>query len=261
MINQARTLILNDIASNRPELGTFGEEYVPEEYRKLDYAGSLKRIRDVLLGTAGDPLYENYRMAQYMSIMHANQYAEELVLGLDLRYTYRPFAPSFMDFDFSVEVEKLNVTVMDLTTSGEPTVNEARGKAFYRWMVRTSIGPQLVVKDMAQTQWQYFDITITDAQATPVELENGVILQLTVPTGSWAVDADWLVTSMARPTLDLGLVIETINKLGAGTVYDLFQAVPETYKNLWYEGVSLVDQLGGLLGAFVYKAEELRTNV
>ena len=261
MINHARSLILNRQAEGRPELGTFGEEYIPEGYRQLDYTGYLDRIRTALLGSAEDPLYQNYRLMQYMDVMHANQYTEEYLLGLDTRYTYRPFKKTFMDFDFSVEVEKLNVTSMTLTTSGEPVVNETTGEALYRCMVRTAAGPKIAVRMAKGTAWNYYDVTLVGEDATPVTLENGVILQLSVPLGGWQVDADWLVTSMARPTRDLGLTIEVVNGLGAGATVGLFRDAPETYRNLWYEGASLVDQLGGILGAFAYKAEEVRLNV
>ena len=261
MINQARSLILNNIVANRPALGVFGEEFISAEYRKLDYAGTLDFIRGRLLGSIGDPLYENYRLAQLMGIMHALQYTEELVLSLDTRITYRPFSPVFMPFDFSVEIEEVNDQGMLLTTSGTPVANDAIGKALYRWSVRTAAGPILEVKEIATNVWQPHPITINGTTASPVTLENGVVLQITVPIGGWQVGAEWLVTSTSRPAVDLGLLIDAVNGLSAGVIVDLFQGVPSTFRTLWFQGVSLVDQLGGLLGAFVTKAEEIRQGV
>lgn len=261
MINHARSLILNRSPEDRPELGTFGEEYIPTDYKVLDYAGPLARIRGGLLGTVGDPLYENYRLAQFMGFMHANQYTEELILSLDSRYTYKPFSPSFMDFDSSIEIEEIDAKNLQLVASGDPVADETVGKALYRWTVRTVSGPQLWVKETTNNQWRQYDVTIAGTDVSPVELENGAILQVNIPSGSWTAEAEWLVTSMARPTRDIGFSVETLNSLGVRTIEDLFQSAPKQFRTLWYEGVSLVDQLGGVLGAFVYVAENIRQNV
>lgn len=261
MINHARSLILNVSPADRPEVGTFGEEYIPTDYKVLDYAGPLNRIRGKLVGTAGDPLYENYRLMQLMSLLHANQYSEELVLSLDDRYTYRPFSPSFMDFDASIEVEEVDAKNLQLTASGDPESDETVGKSLYRWTVRTEAGPQLWTKEAIINQWRQHDVIITGTDVSPVELENGVILQVSIPSGSWTAGAEWLVTSMARPVQDIGFKIDVLNGLGVRTVEDLFQSAPKQFRTLWYEGISLVDQLGGVLGAFVYAAENIRQNV
>lgn len=261
MINHARNLILNASSADRPAIGEFGEEYIPEDYKVLDYSGYLERIRGRLLGTAGDPLYENYRLAQLMSIIHANQYSENLVLSLDSRYTYRPFAPSFLSFDFSIEVEEVDAKNMILTASGQPKTDETIGRSSYRWAVRTSVGPKLLVKDVISNQWTEHDLNITGTETDPVELENDTILQVEIPTGSWQPDAEWLVTTMSRPVQDIGFMVAAMNSLGAGTVETLFRDAPGQFRTLWYDGISLADQLGGLLGAFVSNAEVVRQNV
>jgi hypothetical protein len=260
MINHARSLILNDVASNRPEAGTLGEEYLPTEYRMLDYSGTLDRVRTKLLGASNDPLYQNYRLAQLMAVMHGNQYAEEQALALDTRYTYRPYKADFLNLDFAVEVSEVDDKNMTLKTTGVPTANAAIGKSLYRWNVRTAVGPELIVQELLTGQTATYNVTITDEVTNSITLENGVILTVEVPSDIWQVEAMWVVTSMARPDQDLGYLVADLNSLGTGTVTDLFRNVPSSFYNLWYQGVSLVDQLGGLLGAFVYKAEEVRQN-
>jgi hypothetical protein len=37
--------------------------------------------------------------------------------------------------------------------------------------------------------------------------------------------------------------------------------VPVSFKSLWTKGVSQADRFGGLIGAFVYKAEQVRLRV
>lgn len=260
MINHARTLILNDAAANRPSLGTYGEEYVPEAYRVLGYAGTLHKVRSVLIGSSGDPLYQNYQLAKLMDVVHANQYVEQYALSLDSRYTYRPYQSAFLDFDFSVDVEEINDKGMQLTTSGTPEASAVAGKALYRWTLRSQTGPQLMAKELMTGKTKVYDITVAGGLAAPVELENGLTVHLTVPGDSWQVDAEWSVTTTSRPSNDLSSVIADINGLGAGAVSSLFAGAPSSFYNLWHAGVSLVDQLGGALGSFIYQAEKVRVN-
>lgn len=88
MINHARTLILNRSDKNRPSYGVDGEEFIPEEYKQLATPAEIKKIRDSMLGTAGDPLYENYILYILMHVLHSVDVSRDYILGLDPRYTY-----------------------------------------------------------------------------------------------------------------------------------------------------------------------------
>ena len=65
MINHARTILLNREALGRPAIGTYGEEYIPPNFKKKVLPGYLTRFHQVLFGSYGDAVYENFRMAQY----------------------------------------------------------------------------------------------------------------------------------------------------------------------------------------------------
>lgn len=260
MINHGRTLILNDAAGNRPALGTLGEEYVPTEFTPLLYSTELQDVRRVLIGSIGDPLYQNYRLAQLMAIAHGNQYARQYILELDSRYTYQPFEDTFIDLLTGIVVTPLDPGYMTLIAGGTPTADDSMGRAMYQWQVQTAAGPMLSIRDSAGNRWADTPITITGEDSSQLTMENGVTLQLHVPTGAWKVDASWIVSSTARPTKDLSYVLAAAGAI-VRSVATVMTDVPVSFKNLWTKGVSEVDRLGGLIGAFVYKAEQVRMHV
>ena len=262
MINHGRTLILNESPIGRPALGTFGEEYVPTDYMPLDYPTDLVAIRQSLIGAAGDPLYQNYRLAQLMAVAHANQYCRDYLLSLDPRYTYRPFSVKFSDIVVGNVIDPLDAKGMTLSATGIPQSNDATGRAMFQWQVTTEnhSGASLLLQPLGTTLATHYPLTLVGEDCAPVTLENGISLQLHVPIGGWLPGAMWMVTSVSRPTSDLSLVLATAGAL-VRAIGQVVLDVPASFKLLWTKGVSQADRFGGLIGAFVYKAEQVRLRV
>jgi hypothetical protein len=88
VLNHVRTLLLN----MAPGSAVYpGEEAVPSAFRPLALPTYLQAIRAKLFGTDPDKAMMNYRLRQYMTILHATQ-LEKYVTALDQRITYLPFA-------------------------------------------------------------------------------------------------------------------------------------------------------------------------
>ena len=259
MFNHGRTLILNESAVSRPALGVFGEEYVPPEYLVLIYPNYLADIRQVLIGSAGDPLYQNYRLAQLMGVAHANQYCRDYFLSLDQRFTYAPFGVKFEGLAVGNIVSPLDAMGMTLTALGDPQSNDAVGRAMYQWQVVTASGPRLTVSLLGAHDINEYPLTFVGEESVAVQLENSISLQLHVPTGGWHETASWIVTSVARPTKDLSYILANTEAI-VKSVETALISVPSSFKLLWTKGVSQDDKLGGLLAAFVYKAENVRVH-
>jgi hypothetical protein len=111
MVNEARTFLLNTSGAIRPTIGTDGEEYILPSYRPVADDSVMKTVRSLLLGPNPSNIVQNYRAAQYMSILHANSIGCYYVLNLDTRYTYDLRA--FNSFDFST---------LPTTLASEPTL-------------------------------------------------------------------------------------------------------------------------------------------
>jgi hypothetical protein len=257
MINHARCLLLNQNPLDRPALGTFGEEYVPSDYRVLTYDSSLTALRSTMLGVAGDSLFQNYRLAQLMACLHGVPQTLRRVLELDGRFTYRPFELGLGQFDQAVTVEPVNEFVMQCAIAGTPAADERAGRSTFRYQLTTLAGPALQIKDYGTGQTRTADLTITGELSEPVPLTPEISAVLSVPTGSWRTDATWVVTALAVSRQDLSSVLANVSVLPAA-VEDLGRTGNPTFVQLWKYGVSTLEQLAGMLGLFLDRAEGIR---
>lgn len=85
MINAVRTLLHN--TSGPADFAWPGEEYLPPEFRERQPTPSLGRIRRVLFGSTPDRFMKNYRLSQFMPILHASCLAP-WIYHLDPRISY-----------------------------------------------------------------------------------------------------------------------------------------------------------------------------
>jgi len=257
MINHARTLFLNEDDSNRPEYGDLGEEYIPRDYAPNKYGGEVEAVRQPAIGTLGDPLYQNYRLAQIMSILHSNDVTREFVLGLDNRITYDPFKSGFFSIKDADIVESFTDINMFLATVGKGKPNDISGKSFYSWTVRTSGTDTLTVTSDWSSDVTNYTIVLDGTLSQLIPLENGLNLRLTVPTGGWAAGVIWTVKSYNLPSVDIGSLLATYDAIGAGNSSELFLDAPKDFTNLWKNGVSAVDRLSGIFGAAIYRMDRV----
>src|SRR5581483_2043121 len=89
MTNHFRTLLLN-LSGNIKPPGTYpGEEYVPPGFVAQWMPPNLQQVWNVLFGYSPDRAMVNYRLRQYMPLVHAAE-LEQYVLALDQRVTYWP---------------------------------------------------------------------------------------------------------------------------------------------------------------------------
>lgn len=85
MINAVRTLLHN--TSGPADFSWPGEEYIPPEFRERQPTPSLGRIRRVLFGSTPDRFMKNYRLSQFLPILHASC-LEPWIYRLDPRISY-----------------------------------------------------------------------------------------------------------------------------------------------------------------------------
>ena len=257
MINHARSLLLNSQPTGRPELGQYGEEYIPTQYRVLEYTPNMQAIRSAMLGVMNDPLFQNYRLAQLMGCLHANPYTLGYCLGLDSRFTYLPFEASFTQFDQAVVVEPVNELVMTCGADGTALTDETSGRAIYRYNLETATGPTLRIFDYASEKTTVQPITLVGTVSDPIPLNSQLTVRLNVPGGSWRAGAQWTVTAIATPSSDLSTVLVQIAAMPAA-VAELSATATTSFVQLWRYGVAVVEQLAGVTAMLVEAAERIR---
>ncbi len=249
MINHVRTVLLN-----MPANEARGGEFIPPEFRPMELTGLFKAVYAVLFGTYGDPVYRNYRVAQYMEVLAANIYSAQLLTLYDHRRTDVPGA-GWYEMDFSEDIASDAQNTAELRFIGDFQYGRPAGRMEYRWMVRVVYPDQLEVKDGANTAVRdlTFDsgVAQTDLPATggtqPVSISSATPL---LP-GSF-----WTVTALIRPRRDLAAIYGEVRNISG--ISSIFQNTPETYYNLWRKGTNMVDRLGALLAAYVWRLVDLR---
>ncbi len=253
MFNHARTLLLNDHGSNAPGYGLAGEEAVPLEFRAFVVPAFLASVRRVLFGSNPDRLMMNYRLRQFMAVLHSTELVEH-VLELDPRITYDPAATDLFEHNFGITVEG---TDRPFFCSGTPGPDDSRGRLLFAWRVSIGSGNQVTVfRETVPPAEQTTTFTVEDGLSSPVTLGQDLLCSFDPTAGN-----TWFVTATARPNRDLPAIVEALrNSVGGPYMTQLFGEVPvepyKTFANLWNDHHALPYRLGGLLLAAVYRSHE-----
>lgn len=208
MINAVRTLLMN-----RAVAGTHytapGEEFIEPDFVPKQRTGSLRRAMQYLLGTKPDRLYLNYRMRQLMQLLHSTE-LESRIYKLDNRVTYLPISNTqFFDQVFGREYNQYaGIANVPLTIHGEHVADDGAGITTHQWGVTVLNTTQIRVNRLTPPTDldNVVDFTSSNGFSGYVPL-HGTGLQFRFPTAS-AVGAKWIVTSKARPAIDLTVKLE-----------------------------------------------------
>lgn len=247
MINHLRTLLLDEDGVNWPGGGFPGEEYVPPEFRRRPMPLECRHPWRVLFGSNPDRAYKNYRLRQYMTLLHTSDLAAE-VLAFDPRVTYWPLraGDTRLDGYGTTTVSALPHTVGELVVGGDLSANDARGQSRFEWRVSVESGNRVSV-NMRQ-----FDVTFTDGLSSAFPIGQGLTAKVREN-----VDDAWSVEALARPARDVGTVAATLARtLGASQAF-LFGPDPELGQ-LWLRHDFLPLRLSALLLALGKRIEESR---
>lgn len=135
MINHARTLLLNvDSRTYLPDV--LGEEYIPT-YRAMPMPTYLTTARKLLLGSAPDRVFLNFRAQELLSFIHRTELAE-FVYALDPRVTYWP-KPQSEFFRAKTTITALKTTGVAesrLYINGTLKPDNVKGRAFKEYNVK-----------------------------------------------------------------------------------------------------------------------------
>jgi hypothetical protein len=257
MINHFRTLLLNRKRDFRPVYGDHGEEYIPEEFEQLELPADLVRIRNVLLGEYGDPLYENYRMAQYLTLIHTHATLWQYIVEHDDRITYDINAWQFSRLKEAITVSPNSNTEMELRVMGKPTADDEIGRISFSYIIGTSAGPSVDIHNVKDHLKHAEDISITDQVSTTFPIGNGMTGQLLIPAGSWAEDMVFHVMALVEPSYSLGDIYNILDTRAAQYINPIMREQDEILQDLWRNGHGITDTLGAALVGYVNEVHKV----
>jgi hypothetical protein len=264
MINHARTLLLNQGGPHLPQAGVLGDVYIPAFRPVQD--GPMSDLRQLLFDArAYDGLV--YRTAQYMAVLHSTEY-EQYLFDLDSRITYNPQASGLSAFrpGFSY------TGPYRLVASQQPPW---AGYLQTRWRVTVlddggvSGEPTLFIEN---------NTTGESATVTPVfDTSSGVSSQIPLPgvVGSFLISTGaagtpvvqltdrWDITNAVLPDDRFVFIQDAVLNDPTRRRALFGDGEQEPYKSFYLmliRGYILPHRVSGILLAFIYRMEELRTH-
>jgi hypothetical protein len=261
MINAARTLLLNRQPENVAFGGQPGDEYLPTDYSPLQSPPAyLRNLRATLFGVDPDRVYGNYRVRQYMALLHATELVQ-FVTELDPRITYNVDNPD-LNSDALFGIQTPNDFIHVIGELGAPDIT---GRSYNEWDIAVLTGSTLAVTRRTKPQQYSVQEYVFSGGLSNAMSLVGSEAKFKISDGSVQ---SWTVRGYARPQRDLGEILVELESTGTPYLNQLFGvgtplAASEpfkTFRNLWFQHPELAYRLGGLLLAVIYRTEELRTN-
>lgn len=255
MINHARTLLLNRDGADRPLPDFFLEELVEASFSAVSLPQFLRSVHTVLIGNSDNAL-ANYRLRQYMKILHSTEFAE-YVTALDPRVTYvnekdmlaTPFGPSYA---------ALNGSPVALYFAG--AVDSAQRLA-HDWVVE--VMDNVTVRSTYLQEPKEASVVVGSSSGLtdliPMVGQPGFKIRLGSDT-PLPVGAKWDVRFFTQPREDVANTFARLERLSETTLAALFPRRDpfNVFRELWKKHFMLQYKMSGLLLAYVYHAEEAR---
>lgn len=262
MLNHARTLLMNRNGDASPGPDFFGEEAVPVAFKQLELPTFLNEIRLRLFGSEPDRSMLNYRLWQFMRLLHAGELAE-FITDLDSRVSYvdSQRADLFSPQSYVPNVLQVAGANAALNIQGDPAPPDSTGRMFHQYRVVILSGSTVrVTQQTKPVKTDVFEYTFTAGISDRQPLgDSGYGFLL----GTDNIGTEWRVEILNRPTLDLGEISASFESIGEPILVDLFGLAPDepfkTFRNLRNLNDEIPLKFGGLLLATIYRTNEVLT--
>lgn len=238
MVNHLRTLLLDLDGRGSPGAGAPGEEYVPADFRPRPMPGELRRVWRLLFGLRPDRAYRNYRLRQYLTLVHE---AGLDALSPDRRVSYWPFRegdPRYAAYGAVTAPPQVEVL-------GDLAADDGAGRSLFQWRVEVTAGGAVLVDGRDA------GVAFAEGLSAAFPLGAGLTAKARAAAGVYWVEA------VARPGRDLGAVLAACSaQLGAADAA-LFAGDPELGE-LWQRADFLPERLGAVVVALARRIDDSR---
>ena len=242
--------MLNADGRKSPGYAFPGEEAVPPEFRPRKLPAAAAGAWSVLFGKNPDRLLMNYRLAEYLNLLHATDLAG-YVTGLDPRITYTP-GRAIPGSAFEPSVEGSTAPIYFF---GDPSPDDALGRLVRSWRIETLSGNRASVRrETSPISDRIVDLSPAAGLSGAVALdEKGGFSCAFDPTPGNV----WYVTAASRPSRGLPEVVSALRRSGFASDELFAGGEPyKTFENLWKNHPDLGYRLAGVLLAVGYRADD-----
>ena len=256
-----RTLLLNQPASSETPVG----EYVPPMFRAVLVPVAIQKARNLLFGPRPDTMMLDYRLRQYMAMLHATELAEFVTVD-DPRITYVPGGRDMTDFDPTPSALPVGHNNTLYVVGDWPTAID--GRMIYAWQVTVLIAsvpsPVVAITRRSPTvSSTAYDLIYTSGLSNTIPLDGSPLSVRFNDDVSIVDGTTWNVNCLAMPSMDPGQIAATIGTTGANILGELFGFASEepyrTWSALWESDQPLPYRLGAVLLAVAARTDDIRT--
>jgi len=263
MINHVRTLLLNR-SSTEVGAGQFGYEYVQPNYQAVRLPSLLFNLVRTLFGSAPDVAGMNYRLRQYMPLLHAAEIVQYTLMD-DPRITY-----DLTDDRLFREPHKPLVGLQYGSTQASFVIPDGSletdtGKLEYQWAVIGSdfstyglieLAPNTV---QAPNGW-------ANGLSNPLPLPDSGGISVCLSGSNMPASDSFQISLLKKPKTaitDIPGILEHV--LTEGVAEALFGAgTPDRFKQFadwWYHSEQLHFRLAGVLLALAHRTDLVRQGI
>lgn len=262
MLNHARMLLMNKSTGALQGFAYLGDEAVAPNYLELDLPSYLLSLRAVLFGTNPDRHFLNYRLRQFLTLIHSTPLVQ-FVLDLDPRITYSIGTDTTLTDGgrFKPEIIQVSGSLSDvLSVFGSPVGPDSVGRMKHALLIDIITNESIRVEQrLPPFQQTILGFALTDGASQPLPLgDSGYSFRLHTTN----VGASWLVEVLNRPQWDLGQIVASLGQVGEPVFLQLFGTASvepyRTFRALWFDQSEMPLRLAALLLAIVYRTEEER---
>lgn len=260
MINHSRTLLLNRDGASRPSVDFYLEEFVDPSFNAVVLPGYLSSLHRILMGNQADNAFANFRARQYMQILHSTDLSS-FVYDLDPRVTYLDKVIT-ADAVNRVDVDPVTVNAegIPLVFVNTPDVG-AKQRLIWNWDATVTGAAEVQTKSLQTFEENLTTVTFSNNITSLVQMVSQPDFFMRIGAGSLIVGQQWRVESFTAPSYDLTDVTQALESGSANALLRLFSTEEpyKSFKQLWEDHPSFSYRLSGILLAFIYRVEEVRT--
>jgi hypothetical protein len=263
VINHCRTLLLNRPGVLRPAPTYFLEEYVDPSFQPVALPTYLAAVRNILIGQNSDDAFSNYRLWQLFRTVVAGTEYQHYVTDLDPRVTYLR-RRAVVDTQNTVSYVSITPNAPKLYFAGTPAADPSSSRLQNDWLVEAT-GLATITTTLIQTgQTNSSIISTSENLSDLIPLAGQVSLSFRIATTlPLVIGTTWNVTAFARPVGDLSLLLPQLARIGDAALFELFpnREPYQTFSALWTKHIYVPERITGMILAYAYRAEEVRTGV
>lgn len=252
---------MNRDGNKRPDPSFFLEEYIDPAFRSIKLPSFLQRLNSILVGDNSDTAFANYRLWQYMKLLHSTEFSA-YVYELDPRVTYledRSVVPQQNSSSFTPNAA---ATGVQLYFIGEIATASPAVKLYRSWELEVLAPLYVRSTSLQNTVFKDTVVTMANNMSSEIFMAGQGNFGVRVVSDPLPFGGKWLIEAFAFPSGDLTDLVAPLTSLLHGIEHDLFPNVEpyKTFSELWNKHNIFAYRLSGLLLAYAYQIEKVRLN-